>query len=178
MLNELVVNELQELQQEHQGFKIDSLESVNWGFRKLRALDEQLKEYEKLAMAEIERIQIWFNQEADKIKNQKAFFEGYITEYATEQRRLNSKFKISTPYGKVSFRKQQPRWDYNEEEVINWAKQNDRTDLVRVKEELDKKQLKWYAKQVDNYAVTEDGEVIPGIEIIEQDEAIKIEVAE
>ncbi|MCM8710507.1 host-nuclease inhibitor Gam family protein [Clostridium sp. SYSU_GA19001] len=177
MLNELVLNEFQEIQREHQNFKVDNLESANWVFRKLRAIEEQRAEYKALAEKEIERITAWLQAEEEKLNNQEAFFNGLLTEYAIEQRRLNPKFKLSTPYGKLSFRKQQPKWKYDEETVLLNLKRHAMFDFIRVKEEINKAELKKVADVINGHVVLKDtGEIIEGITVEEQPETIKIEV--
>lgn len=177
MLNELVANELQELQQEHKGFKVTDLESANWCFRKLRAIELQKTEFNLLAQKEIERIENWLNGELNKLEGQESFFNGLLTEYALEQRKENPKFKLSSPYGKVSFRKQQPKWNYEDEKVLQYLKDNDYKNLIRIKEEINKADLKKAAIIYEGNAVDPaTGEVIPGILIEEQPEALKIDV--
>lgn len=175
MLNEMVVNELQELQQEHQGFKVTDLESANWCLRKLQALKEQEIEFTELARKETERIKNWHNTEMLKLEQQSAFFNGLLTEYALQEKQNNPKFRISTPYGKVSFRKQQPKWNYEEEALLNSLKSSNLNNLIRIKEEVNKAELKKIATVWQNKVII-DGEFIEGIEVIEQPEVIKINV--
>lgn len=177
MLSELVVNELKELQEENQGFTVTDLGSASWCFRKLHALNEQLKEYEALRLAEITRINDWFDSEKGKLENQKMFFTGLLNEYALEQRKANPKFKASTPYGKISFRKQQPKWNYEDETVLKALKRSNMLNCIKTTEEVKKAELKKVCSVVNGKAVIADtGEIIEGITVEEQPEAIKIEV--
>lgn len=163
--------------QEKERFKIENLEAANWAFRKLAAIERKRGEIKELADKETERIKEWQEQEEKGLNNSKEFFEGLLTEYFIRQREVDPKFKISTPYGKVSSRKQQPKWNYDNDKVLNWLKEND-TELIRIKEEINKVELKKKYQIVGNEVVTEDGEIVEGITIENRPDSINIKVAD
>lgn len=179
-MEDLALNKLEELtvHEAHEKFKVTDLESANWCFRKLSNLEKQKREYESLAHKEIDRIMDWLTKEKEKIEDQEEFFKCLLTEYACHERQNNPKFKLSTPYGKLGFRKQQPKYIYQDEEIIKWATTNGKLAFVRIKEEVNKEALKESITVSGTNAVTEDGEIIPGVQIIPQEDSIRIEVAE
>ncbi len=183
MMNELLEMELTEAEETIEAaevggrFTIQDLDSANWAFRKLAAIEKKRKEIKTLADNEIERIRNWQKQEEESLNNSKEFFEGLLTEYYVRQKEVDPKFKISTPYGKVSSRKQQPKWNYEDEKVLNWLKEND-TELIRIKEEINKVELKKKYQIVGNEVVTEDGEIVEGITIENRPDSINIKVVE
>lgn len=156
-------------------FKITNLESANWALRKLAAINAKEKEINDLKEKEISRIENWAQDELKKLAESKQFFEGLLTEYFMRERKKDPKFKISTPYGKVTARKQLPKWHYDEDKLIKWLLQNDK-DLLRVKYEPDKNEIKKKYKVVGPVVVSEDGEIVEGITIEERPEAINIKV--
>jgi len=168
---------MEESQQEKERFKIETLEAANWALRKLAAINAEEKKINNLKDKEISRIENWAKDELDKLSNSRQFFEGLLTEYFIKQRELDPKFKISTPYGKVTARKQQPKWNYDEDKVVNWLLQNDK-ELVRVKYEPDKNGIKKKYKIVGTNVVTDDGEIVEGITVEERPETISIKVVE
>ena len=184
MMDALFEMELQEIDeimeedtQEKERFKIENLESANWAFRKLAAIERKKKEIQELANKEIERIRAWEQQEIGSLDSSKEFFEGLLTEYFTREREKDPKFKISTPYGKVSARKQQPKWNYDENKLVAWLKENNQ-NLLRVKYEPDKNEIKKTYKIVGTNVVTEDGEIVEGITVEERPEKVTIKVVE
>jgi len=190
MINKLIEDELYEVEkiernmffgeteeQQKEKYKITDIESANWAFRKLRAIQEKENDIKKLAEKEIERIKAWQEKELETLNNSKSFFEGLLSEYFIKEREKDPKFKISTPYGKVSARKQQPKWNYDEDKLIEWLKEND-MELVRVKYEPNKTEIKKRYKVVGNVVTTEDGEIVEGITVEEQPDAIAIKVVE
>lgn len=182
-MNELLELELIEAEETTEAaevggrFVVADLNSANWAFRKLAAIEQKRKGIKELADKEIERIRKWQEQEEKGLNNSKEFFEGLLTEYYVRQKEVDPKFKISTPYGKVSSGKQQPKWNYEDEKVLNWLKKND-VELIRIKEEVNKAELKKKYQIVGNTAVTEDGEIVEGITIENRPDSINIKVVE
>lgn len=186
-MNPLYALELDELQEitfhlpeteVKQRFKINSLESLNWALRKLAALDNKLLDARELAAKEKARIQQWLDKETQSIEESRQFFQMLIEEYAREQRAADPKWKASTPYGKVSFRKQQQKWEYDEKKALESVQSAGLDKFVRVKHELDKVMLKGAVKVLEDGRVVdpESGAIIEGVLVTEQPEALKVEV--
>ncbi|KEI15787.1 host-nuclease inhibitor Gam family protein [Clostridium haemolyticum] len=177
MMNALLKNEIKEMneviQEQVTTFKVDSLESANWCFRKIRALKEQIETNKALADAERFRIDSWEKKENEGALSTIEYFENLLKTYFSQEREKNQKFKLSTPYGKVSTRKSK-KWIYEDEEKIkNWIKDNGYDELIRIKEELDKTALKKAFKEGIDKST---GEIVPGIEIrTEETVSIKVE---
>ena len=191
MMNELLEMELEEaidtVEAAEVGgrFTIQDLDSANWAFRKLAAIERKRKEIQELADREIERIKDWQNQEEESLNNSKEFFEGLLTEYFVRQRELDPKFKLSTPYGRVSSRKQQPKWNYEDEKLIGYL-EHYKPELIRIKKEVNKNDFKKAVKEKDGFILMDDGkiisnetgELIEGVTVEERPDSINIKVAE
>lgn len=167
MENTLLNSDLQEVRE---GFKIENLEGATWAFRKLRAIEN--KEADIKAIAEEEemaRITSWRDAELKQYEADKQYFSFLLEEYYKNEKAKDKKFKLSTPYGKVTARKSS-KWNYeNEEALVKYLKDN-KPELVRVKEEVNKTELKKVFKDgVDK----ETGEVLPFV-TIEETETITV----
>lgn len=177
MLDKLTQLEIQEVEkireEEKERFKIENIEQVNWVLRKIRAYKKQIEQNNSLADQEIERINGWREKENRSAQHAIEFFQGLIEEYFFEMKKKDKNFKISTPYGKVSARKQQSKWHYDDEKLVNWLLQNDK-ELVRTKYEPDKNGIKKKYKVIGINVVTEDGEIVEGITIEERPERVVI----
>lgn len=166
-------------------FKINDLDGANWAFRKLKAILEKENEIKGIMQKEIERIQNWAKDELDKLENSTQFFEGLLTEYFIAEKEKDPKFKISTPYGKVSSRKQQPKWNYEDEKLIGYL-ENYKPELIRIKKEVNKNDFKKAVKEKDGFILMDDGkvvsnetgELIEGVTVEERPDSINIKVAE
>lgn len=176
MLNSLLQEEIIEIQENEElkaeGFKIENLEGANWCFRKIRALKEKILQNTSLAEAERQRIDAWEMKENESSKENINYFECLLKEYYKENKEKDSKFKLTTPYGKVSSRKSKKYNWTDEEELLKYLKENKNDELIRVKEEINKTEFKKIYKDGIN---EETGEVIPGVEV-EQTESISIKV--
>ncbi|MSA63205.1 hypothetical protein GT646_07395 [Clostridium butyricum] len=160
----------QDLQEERaQGFKVENLESATWCFRKLRAISDKEREIQEVAAKEIERVEAWKEDQLKQYKDDSEFFEGCISAYFIEERAKDKKFKLSTPYGKVSARKSN-KWIYEDEEALKTYVKKNNIEAIRVKEELDKTNLK---KIFLNGVNQETGEVLPYVKI-EESETITV----
>ncbi|GAB7387410.1 hypothetical protein BSNK01_12460 [Bacillaceae bacterium] len=162
----MILNALQEMELEEienmdldseetkEQFKIENLDQANWAFRKLAALHAKEQEVKRLAEAERQRINAFEERELNSIQRQREFFHSLLTEYATKEREKDPMFKAKTPYGSISFRKQQPKWEYNDDVLVQSLESIGRDDLIRIKKEPNKNEIK------DKLVVTKKGEVI------------------
>lgn len=182
-LNAIEQYELEEVElmeeEEKQRFEITDKEQLNWSFRKINALKKEINEIENLAKKETERINDWKNKESKSHLDNIEYFEMLIKQYALKQRDNNDKFKKeSTPYGSVAFRKQQPAYEYKDEQAtLEWLKQNKKTDLINVKESVKKTEIKKTFKRHNDVLIdNETGEVVPGVSVVEREDSIKINV--
>lgn len=188
MLNALQLAELEEIetlqteeQQEElrQRFRIENIDQLNWALRKLAAIKAKENEVRRLADAERQRIAEWEQKELAALERDRSFFEGLVQEYALTQREADPKWKASTPYGRVSFRRQPAKWQYDDQKLLEYLKASGRTEFVRIKEEVNKADLKRALKVQDGRAIDpETGEIVPGIVIEEQPEKLVIDVVE
>ena len=169
MGNTLLEQDLKEETKE--GFKIESLEGATWAFRKLRAIANKKAEIEAVASEEIARVEAWKKSEVEKYESDTEYFESLISAYFVEERSKDKKFKLSTPYGKVSTRKAS-KWIYEDEEALKQYVKDNEIDAIRIKEEIDKTNLKKICKDGVNH---ETGELLPGV-TIEDTETITVKV--
>lgn len=171
-MNKLREEQLQEPIQ--QGFTIDSLEKATWAMKKLKAIEEKQQQLKQIKEYEIETIEKWFNKEVAEINRDKMNLETLLHMYYKENKEKDKKFKASTPYGSISLRKSK-KWHYQDEEkLINYLKDSNNSELIRVKEELDKVKIKSVFKDGINH---ETGEILPCIHI-EEIETVSIKINE
>ena len=160
-MNMLLQNDLLEMQEVKEEFKVTDLQGATWALRKLRALNEKIAEINTLAIEEISRINEWAEKEVKSLNDDKEYFEGLLSAYYVEERAKDKKFKLSTPYGKVTSRKTTKYIYEDEQAVMDYCNLNE-IDAIRVKEELDKTAFKKLCKDGVNQAT---GEIIPGVRV-------------
>ena len=160
-MNILLEHDLQEVQEVKEEFKVTDLQGATWALRKLRALNEKIAEINTLAIEEISRINEWAEKEVKSLNDDKEYFEGLLSAYYVEERAKDKKFKLSTPYGKVTSRKT-TKYIYEDEQAIMDYCNTNEIDVIRVKEELDKTAFKKLCKDGVNQAT---GEIVPGVRV-------------
>lgn len=160
-----------------QRFHVTDLQSATWCMRKMQAINAQLAEVKKVADEEMNRIMEWFEAEKAKVERSLNFFTGLLHEYHLQEITKDPKKKtISTPYGKLQMKKSQPKWDYNEERLLQWMKDNGYNGFIRLKEEPNKADFKKALQVKDGRAFDENGQAVEGITVIEQPDSFKVEV--
>lgn len=177
-LNALEKYELEELEasevlkDESHGWKIDSLESADWAFRKIAALKKANKEIYQLADKERERIAEWETKETQSNQDSIDFFEHKLADYLRELRKNDPKVKIKTPHGTVSTRKQADLWEYRAD-AVDTLKKLGLTEFIKVTETVNKADFK-KAVQVleDGRVISPDGELIECVKVIPQGEKV------
>lgn len=173
------LDELEQAEVTEDRFIVDTPEKADWALYKLRETNETIDQNKKLADKNHERIDEWLERENSKANESKEYFEGLLQEYFTNERAKNPKFKFSSPNGKLSSRKQQPKWVYEESKLVDVLKD---TEFVTSVPKLEKGLFKKSAKKgldglsvVGNKVVnTNTGEVIDGVQIQEQPDKIVI----
>ena len=152
---------------------------INSYLKELKKLDDELEMQEESIELEITRLQNWLDNEKDRIAKEKEFYERELETAIKLKREEDPKYIIRSPYGQVSTRKQRPKFKYDDLELLNWAK-NNREDLVEVEtvEKVNKNEIKKLGQVYDGKLVTEDGEVIEGVEVEEREEVVTIKLGE
>ena len=179
MLNPLQAQELEEIEREEtQRFKVTDINSLNWVLRKLSVLEAKKKEINELADAEIERIENFRKQELENLQRSEDFFLGLINEYAQKRKLEEPGFKSEkTPYGRITWTKKPPKWNYNDEKLLAFLEQNGRDDLIRIKKEPVKTEIKKvFQLHTDGKVYDENGQEVEGIEVEFQADELRVKV--
>ncbi len=168
----------EETETEKPRFEIKNLETANWALRKITAINKIMAEKEALAKREHERIDLWREKVVEQDKRNILFFEGLLKRYFTEERTKDKKFKLSTPYGSVTSRKQPAKWEYTDTAIEELEKLG-LNDFIKteVTKTLKKAEIKKAFQAINGKAVTKDGEIVEGITIIEQEEKISVNLS-
>lgn len=160
-MNMLLQNDLQEIKELREEFKVTDLQSATWVLRKLRAVNEKMNEINTVLAEQIASINEWAEKEVKSLNDDKEYFEGLLSAYYIEERSKDKKFKLSTPYGKVTSRKTS-KYIYEDEQAIMDYCYTNEIDAIRVKTELDKTALKKLCKDGVNQVT---GEIVPGVRV-------------
>ena len=148
---------------ESEQFKIDTPEKADWALRKYAQAKKAVDEFTRQRDDMIAQANEWLAEVSKEHLETMRRMESLLMEYHREQLRQNPKAKtITRPAGTLKSVTRN-KWHYRENDLLKWLKEH-RPDLVRVKEEPNKDQLKKVAKvHANGFVYTEDGEKIEGV---------------
>ncbi|HHB3948232.1 TPA: host-nuclease inhibitor Gam family protein [Staphylococcus aureus] len=178
-MNELQAQELENIEQDER-FEVTDLDSANWVFKKLDAITTKENEINELADKEIERIKSWQEKEVEKLQGSKDYLQSLVIEYFRIEKEKDSKFKLNTPYGKVTSRKGSKVIQVsNEQEVINQLEQRGFDNYVKVTKKLSQSDIKKDFNVTENGTLIDtNGEVLEGASIVEKPTSYTVKVGE
>lgn len=163
---------------EKEGFKIETKEQANYFLKKLSEAEMEIEEVQAAAKKEIEevkqRVDSWLTTQLNPLQRSVQYYTTLLQNFADDMDLKNAKKKtISLPYGKLSYKNQQDKYEYNDEKAaIAFLETDDslKKKYVNYKPALNKTDLKKQAV-VKNGKLFIDGKEVPGIEVIPQDQA-------
>ena len=136
-------------------------------------------EMNDLCDAEIERVRksitLFREKRQIEIDRKKEYFTSILKEYAMTELDGKKAKTIKLPYGNLSFKKQQPKYDYGDETELKAIVKEINPELIKTEivEKLDKTSLK-------KNGIVKDGQfylgdtVIPGVTVKPQDDKFEI----
>ena len=146
--------------------------------RQINKLKEQKEEINKFVDQELERqMRLYQQYREDRMRpldNQIAFYEEALRTFAMNEYAETNKKTIKLPNGTLSIRKQPPKYIYNDEEVLSFLKENNLNDYIRVKEEVNKKDLKTATQINNNNQMIINGKEVQGVVVVPQDDKFEV----
>jgi len=179
-MNPLMQNELDTIEEAKEQLTLDSPESACRALRKIQVLKKKAAEIERIADAEINRINEWRAEELRKLNDNIAWFEALLYAYHhLELERDPNRKTIKLPYGTLQIRAQQPVFHRDEETLFNWVAKNKPKYLVPQDPKLDWAGLKSTLKVAGNVLIDpETGEQVPGVTVEERPPKFSVKVEE
>ena len=140
-----------------------------------------IEQIELLAEAEKERLCYLIDEfkknEIQAISRRKEYYDRALEDFAHRELDGSNKRSMKLPYGSIGLKKQQPHWDYQDEAVLEWAKEAFpefvKTTIPEPKISIDKKELKKQA-EIRNGVVYLYGQEVPGIEVTYKDDKFEV----
>ena len=150
---------------------IDSDAKAQWALEKIRE-----------ARADRDTWVAWYQQKIKEITEQTDFdtmnLERMLAEYfaIVPHKKTKTQESYALKGGKLILKTQNPEYKKDEQKVIDWLKSNGQEQFVKIKEELDWAGLKGATATFEGHIVTEDGEIVPGVEVVEREPKFIVEV--
>src|SRR5690625_2507636 len=160
------------------GFIVDNEQKANWALRKIKELQQEIEDNTRLAEKEIDKIERWKTKQNEQLADSVLYFESLLNDYAARKRAEDPNFKsMSLPNGRIGYRKQQPRWNYDDETLLKYLERTELDELIRVSKAPNKAEIRKQFEVVGDKVInTETGEVVEGIDIVHRDEVFNVRV--
>lgn len=146
--------------------------------RQINKLKQQKEEINEFVDQEIERqLRLYQEYREDRMRpldNQIAFYENALKTFAMNEYAETNKKTIKLPNGTLAIKKQQPKYVYDDEQVLEFLQENNYKDYIRTKAEVNKKDLKKNATVNNNNELVIDGKVVPGVVVIPQEDKFEV----
>jgi len=176
-MNMMEINELEFLAealgdeaevQQPQGFRIDSIDKLDWAVRKWLRIDREMQQKIDCAKRQIERLQSYIRDVEEKANRDKAGLEAMMEPFVRQQLEGSKSKTFSAPSGKVQIREQQPEITKDDQQLLSYLKSSGYTDYIQTKELPKWGEFKETLREViseDGIVtyVTTDGEIVPGV---------------
>jgi hypothetical protein len=127
---------------------IQNPQQANYFCKVVNELREERAKTEELINQELERVkreyEAYKTKEFNRIDGQIQYFSGLLESYATKELQNSKKRSIKLPHGTLSIKKQQDKYDYDEDAIIECLKKNKQDKFIKVQtvETVNKKDLK------------------------------------
>lgn len=122
---------------------------------KIELLQDKLKKVEEEEQYLIERRNSYLIE----------YFESIPDKF---KKKTKTQEKYRLPSGSIIKKYPQPEFKRNNDELLNWIKANNMKEYIEIKEAPKWGELKKITKVINGQVVTEDGEIVEGVEVIER----------
>lgn len=158
LINEVLEENLEE------GLEVTDNEIATSIMKRLKYVNMLKEENTAIAENEIQKIRAWEDEVNSELDQKVKYYEEVLIEFYKKQQELNPKYKLDTPYGKVTKRKSK-KWSYDEEAIIEFLEENMYIDMINIEKSIKKNDIK---KAFPEGIDASSGQVIDGITITEE----------
>lgn len=159
-------------------FAIKNKSDADFYIKIINKLRKEKEEINEFVDTEKERqMKLYEDYRKDRLRpldTQIAFYENALKTFMMNEMNETGKKSIKLPNGTLQVRKQQPKYEYDDEAVLQFLKENELNDFIRTKQEIDKKQLKKSGIVNSNNELIIDNKVVPGATVTPQDDAFSV----
>lgn len=175
---ELFIEEESSVNDSNNDYKIKNEEEANEVLRRIQYFKTEIEKIEKISESEIERytniINNYKNKKILDFSNRLNHYELLLEDYAKEELAGKKTKTISLPFGKIGFKKQQDTFEYDDEALLNYLKENSNEFVKTVtKESVEKAKLK-KACTVEDGHIYLDGKLVDGVKVTKNEDKFVI----
>lgn len=178
MIDECIERNSYEISDYETEFIIDNDNKAEWALKKISEEKAEMQRYVNICQTMINEYQTKIQQVQEQFKNKTSYLKNQLALYfeTIEPKKTKTQESYKLPSGILKKKYPGPEFVRDEEKLIEWLKNSNMNDLIKTKELADWATLKKSIKVSGDKAITEDGEVIEGIEVQERSPVFEIEI--
>lgn len=174
-----IVDEImEELSDTREGFVIDSDNKAEWALKKIAEERAEAQRYIDVCTAAIQQYQEKIRQSEEKLKSKTSFLEGQLLKYfeTVQHQVTKTQETYKLPGGTLRFKTPTPEFKRDDARLLQWLKENEMLDYIKVEEKPVWAELKKKLNQSGEKLVTEDGQIVEGVQVVEKPPVFEVEV--
>lgn len=154
-------------------FAVKDDATAQWCMKKIKEAEKDRAMWKAHYDAQMEKV----NKAAD---DSVAYFTAKLEEYFANvpHKATKTQESYSLPGGKLIRKKQQPKFETDDEALVPWLEDNFMGQLVKVKKSADWAALKKVCSVTPDgeHVATDEGEIIPGVTVTQRPDVFKVEM--
>ena len=140
----------------------------------IEEIQNYIKEEKARLLNNLEQFEL---REIEKVKNRQQYYDRALEDFARRELEGSNKKSIKLPNGTLAIKKQQPHYEYSDEQFITWA-ESYFPELIKItvpepKKTIDKKELK-KRSFIDDGMLFIDGFEVQGVSVEERDDKFEV----
>ena len=158
---------------EPQGFTVTDDSAAQWCMKKIKEAEADRAMWKAHYEEQMDKV----NKAADESI---AYFTAKLEEYFANvpHKATKTQESYTLPGGKLIRKKQQPKFETDDEALVPWLEENFMSQLVKVKKSADWAALKKVVSVTPDgeHVATDEGEIIPGVTVTQRPDVFKVEM--
>ncbi len=166
---------------ENEGWKIKNDEEADWW---IEIHEEELAEVRRLKM-QLENKIAFYKEKLEKVQKEEEYIiekrDGKLAEYfesidEKQMKRTKTMMKYRLPSGELVKKFPSPQFKRNNDKLAEWLESNGMDEYIEIKKQPKWGELKAKTKVVNGHVVTEDGEIVEGVEVVERAPEFQVKI--
>ena len=136
--------------EEKNDFKVTDIKSADYCMKRIKIAQEKKAEIEQYVKEEKANLDNYLKENTEEFNNEIELYTEFLKGYYLEKLKEDKKFKLKTPNGELKTRKSKKGFDYEDEKMMEFLKENN-PELVEHKliEKFNKNEVKKHIEERD-----------------------------
>lgn len=173
-----IINEsIENFSTQDEGFVIDNDAKAEWVLGKIAEEKAESQRYINVCQSMINEYQEKIRKAEEKLNNKLAFFEGQLHKYfqSVPHKSTQTQETYKLPSGTLKFKYLLPEFKRDDGLLLKWLKENSLSNFIKIEEKPNWVEFKKQVKVSGEIVVTDDGQIVDGIQVIERAPVFMVE---